>query len=162
MRMVQLLQIEKQILSHRRLFLPKRLWQSAVKKNLISPTGYSVWSSWFSWRVFTNILLAGALCVLYLREVCCEASRHSSSSSNRSSLPQPTHSLCSGAIGRFLWKPFHPACKCVPECVRAYVRAQVAWKSQKLICCPVRLSHLPPRQLLQDVFCGARLKAKTS
>lgn len=42
---------------------------------------------------------------------------------------EPTHSLCSRAIRRFLWKPSHPACQfasvCMCLCVCAWERERV-------------------------------------
>ena len=54
----------------------------------------------FAWRV-----------CLYFRAVC-EPPRN-----NNNCLLEPTHSLCSRAIRRFLWKPSHPACQFVCVCV---------------------------------------------
>ena len=74
-------------------------------------------------------------------------------------LLEPTCSLCSGDIRRFLWKPSHPACTvyvcicvCVSVCVRVYVRAH----EQR-----GRVKISPPR-LLQDVFFRTCLEVKWS
>lgn len=75
------------------------------------------------------------LVCFYLREVC--------EPSCNNCLLEPTHSLCSRAIGRFLWKPSHPACQCVRVCVCT----QAVRESQKCICCPVMISYLPLKTL---------------